>query len=112
MELIPASKYREAYLSLISTQSKPFNKKNVYQPFYDSCNSPGLHSIQFKKRTFDRVEEYKKKMRVKVSSNLANYNSHVGVTSEITVPRLVTNETMKPDGSIRSYNVIPRFGNE
>jgi len=44
LTLIPKSKYREAYLQLLSSDKKAFNKKIALKQFYESLNILGMHT--------------------------------------------------------------------
>jgi hypothetical protein len=54
--LSPESKYKEAYLKLISSQDKPFNKKvGENEEFHEALNVPGMHEKRYKKGTYENV---------------------------------------------------------
>jgi hypothetical protein len=55
-EIIPDSKYKEAYMKLMISQDKPFNKKvGSSQEFHEALNIKGLHEKRYGKGTFENV---------------------------------------------------------
>lgn len=55
-ELLPDSKSREAYMQLVSSQSKPFNKKVGEIPeFHEALNIKGLHEKRYGKGTYENA---------------------------------------------------------
>lgn len=68
-ELLPDSTTREAYMQLVSSQSKPFNKKVGEIPeFHQALNIKGLHEKRYGNGTYENVQRSIKQSRLNTQS--------------------------------------------
>lgn len=57
VELVPESKYKEAYMNLLVKDKRAFNRKVVYQEFHDCLNVWPLYEKQFQKNRFEKLRD-------------------------------------------------------
>jgi len=62
VELIPDSKYREAYINLLTSQKKAFNKKSSNKQFHETLNIKGMHQKQYLKDQYTNVKDFRRTM--------------------------------------------------
>lgn len=60
VELIPDSKYREAYINLLTSQKKAFNKKSSNKEFHETLNIKGMHQKQYLKDQYTNVKDFRR----------------------------------------------------
>lgn len=57
VELVPESKYKEAYMNLLVKDKRAFHRKVGYQEFHDCLNVWPLYEKQFKKNRFEKLRD-------------------------------------------------------